>query len=102
MQDSLENRVHWGIGFLRTLKHLYQNQNKNEIELDFECVRLLTDLLKECEEKIHKENEQKCQCSTCKYYEGVHDAQGHAPCSFWNIGGVMWNDYCSRHEKNNK
>lgn len=52
MQDSLENRVHWEIGFLRTLKHLSQNQNKNEIELDFECVKLLTDLLEECEEKI--------------------------------------------------
>lgn len=36
------------------------------------------------------------QCNKCKFYEGVHYVQGHAPCSFWNIGGVMWNDYCSR------
>lgn len=36
------------------------------------------------------------QCNKCKFYEGVHNTIGHAPCSFWNIGGVMWNDYCSR------
>ena len=35
-------------------------------------------------------------CNTCKYYEGVHHVSGHAPCSFWNIGGVMWNDFCLR------
>lgn len=39
------------------------------------------------------------QCNQCRYYEGVHGVQGHAPCLHWNIGGVMWNDYCSRFEK---
>jgi len=39
------------------------------------------------------------ECNQCRYYEGVHGVQGHAPCSFWGIGGVMWNDYCSRHER---
>ena len=38
-------------------------------------------------------------CNLCKYYEGVHRVQGHAPCSFWKIGGVMYDDYCSRWEK---
>ena len=33
-------------------------------------------------------------CNQCKYYEGVHGVQGHAPCSFWNEGGVLWNDSC--------
>ena len=36
------------------------------------------------------------QCNKCHYYEGVHNVQGHAPCSKWNIGGVLWTDYCSR------
>lgn len=36
------------------------------------------------------------QCNKCKFYEGVHNVMGCAPCSFWGIGGVMWNDYCSR------
>jgi len=36
------------------------------------------------------------QCNKCKFYEGVHNVMGHAPCSLWKIGGVMWNDYCSR------
>lgn len=36
------------------------------------------------------------QCNKCEFYDGVHNVRGHAPCSFWNIGGVMWNDYCSR------
>ena len=39
------------------------------------------------------------QCNKCKYYYGVHDCPGHAPCTFWNIGGVMYNDYCSRFEE---
>lgn len=38
-------------------------------------------------------------CHTCKYYEGVHNTQGHAPCKFWDLGGVMWNDFCSRWER---
>ena len=36
------------------------------------------------------------QCNNCKYYEGVHHVQGHAPCSYWHIGGVMWDDGCPR------
>lgn len=43
----------------------------------------------------HKQGE----CNQCRYYEGVHGVQGHAPCSFWGIGGVLWSDYCSRFEK---
>ena len=39
------------------------------------------------------------RCHQCKYYEGVHNVQGCAPCSFWNLGGVMWKDFCSRGEK---
>lgn len=39
------------------------------------------------------------ECNQCRYYDGVHGVQGHAPCWHWNIGGVMWNDYCSRFEK---
>lgn len=38
-------------------------------------------------------------CNQCKHYEGVHNVQGHAPCMFWNLGGVMWNDFCSRGER---
>jgi len=34
-------------------------------------------------------------CNRCKYYEGVHNVQGHAPCSYWNKGAVLWNDSCS-------
>jgi len=39
------------------------------------------------------------ECNQCRYYDGVQGVQGHAPCWHWNIGGVMWNDYCSRFEK---
>lgn len=39
------------------------------------------------------------ECNQCRYYEGVHGVQGHAPCSFWRIGGVLFSDYCSRFEK---
>ena len=35
------------------------------------------------------------RCNNCKYYEGVHGTPGHAPCSFWKSGGVLWNDFCS-------
>ena len=39
------------------------------------------------------------ECNQCQYYESVHGVQGHAPCSFWRIGSVLWNDYCSRYKK---
>ena len=39
------------------------------------------------------------ECCECKYYVGVHGVMGHAPCSFWKIGGVLWNDFCSRWER---
>ena len=35
-------------------------------------------------------------CRDCKHYQGVHNCQGHAPCDYWGIGGVLWNDFCSR------
>lgn len=38
------------------------------------------------------------KCNECKYYEGVHKVQGHAPCSYHTIGGVMWDWYCSQFE----
>lgn len=39
------------------------------------------------------------ECNQCRHYEGVHDTIGHAPCSYWGIGSVLWSDYCSRFEK---
>ena len=39
------------------------------------------------------------KCNQCRYYEGVHDVLGHAPCSWWETGSVLWNDYCSRFEE---
>ena len=36
------------------------------------------------------------KCNECNHYDGVKRIPGHAPCSFWKIGGVLWNDYCSR------
>ena len=45
------------------------------------------------QELIHR------KCNQCKYYEGVHDVQGHAPCSYHNIGGVMWDWYCSQFDR---
>ena len=38
-------------------------------------------------------------CNLCKYYKGVHRVQGFAPCDYWKIGGVLYDDYCSRWEK---
>ena len=46
-----------------------------------------------------KEKTHILQCNHCKHYEGVHNVAGHAPCSFWNIGAVLYNDFCSRFEK---
>lgn len=38
------------------------------------------------------------RCNQCKHYEGVHGVPGSAPCAFWGIGGVMWDDFCKRGE----
>lgn len=39
------------------------------------------------------------RCMDCKHYQGVYNCQGHAPCDYWGIGGVLWNDFCSHGEK---
>lgn len=38
------------------------------------------------------------RCNQCKHYEGVHGVSGNAPCAFWGIGAVMWDDFCKRGE----
>lgn len=40
------------------------------------------------------------RCNQCKHYEGVHGVPGCAPCDFWGIGAVMWDDFCKRGERN--
>ena len=42
--------------------------------------------------------EKQNRCNQCKYYEGVHNVQGHAPCSFLKCGGVLWDWHCSNYE----
>ena len=39
------------------------------------------------------------RCKDCKYYEGVHNIQGHAPCTYWKSGGVLWDWFCSQAER---
>lgn len=39
------------------------------------------------------------RCYQCRFYEGVHNVQGCAPCAFRGIGAVMWDDYCKRGER---
>ena len=39
------------------------------------------------------------QCTLCKFYQGVHNVQGHAPCSKLNKGFVLWDDHCPLFEK---
>lgn len=34
------------------------------------------------------------RCNECKWYQGVHGVQGHAPCEYFNKQ-VLWNDFCS-------
>lgn len=38
------------------------------------------------------------RCGKCRHYQGNHDVPGCAPCDFWGIGGVMWDDFCKRGE----
>ena len=39
------------------------------------------------------------RCGKCRHYQGNHDVPGCAPCAFWGIGGVMWDDFCKRGER---
>lgn len=64
-------------------------------------LKLIESNIKDIEELPSVQSERK-MCNLCKYYEGVHRVQGHAPCSFWKIGGVMYDDYCSRWEKSDE
>lgn len=38
------------------------------------------------------------RCGKCRHYQGNHDVPGCAPCDFWGIGAVMWDDFCKRGE----
>ncbi len=38
------------------------------------------------------------RCNQCRHYQGSHKTPGCAPCKFWGIGEVMWDDYCKRGE----
>ncbi len=49
-------------------------------------------------EKYYKAKPEPNRCNQCKYYEGVHNVQGHAPCSFLKCGGVLWDWHCSNYE----
>ena len=50
--------------------------------------------------KAKKAKKPDMKCNMCKHYQGVHGVAGHAPCAFWKIGGVLWNDMaCNRFEK---
>lgn len=40
------------------------------------------------------------RCGKCRHYQGNHDVPGCAPCAFWGIGEVMWDDFCKRGERN--
>lgn len=42
------------------------------------------------------------RCGKCRHYQGNHDVPGCAPCDFWGIGGVMWDDFCKRGERREK
>ena len=37
------------------------------------------------------------RCNECKWYQGVHGVQGHAPCEWFNKQ-VLWSDFCSNGE----
>ena len=39
------------------------------------------------------------RCKECKHYQGVHNCKGHAPCGYWEQM-TMWDDFCSRGERN--
>lgn len=39
------------------------------------------------------------RCGECRHYQGNHDVPGCAPCTFWGIGAVMWDDFCKRGER---
>ena len=67
-----------------------------------EAVKLAIDSL-EVDEAYQLEYEVSAgqrRCNKCKYYEGVHNIMGHAPCSYHKIGGVLWDWYCSQFESN--
>ena len=53
-----------------------------------------------CPHKLTKDRlKEENRCNRCKYYEGVHNVMGHAPCSYHNLGGVMWNECCDNFKK---
>ena len=69
---------------------------KSLIALD--KIRTEIQRLREMFEELPPVTLEKKMCNQCKYYEGVHNVQGHAPCSFLKCGGVLWDWYCSNYE----
>ncbi len=75
----------------QSVKELIRSGISTDIEVDQDYVCELIDELPPVTPEPNR-------CNQCKYYEGVHDVQGHAPCSFLKCGGVLWDWYCSNYE----
>ena len=76
----------------------YFNRRVSEMDIARDYKIELLGMITALGYKHEKSVPQWIPCNKCRYYVGVHDVQGHAPCSFWNVGGVLWNDSCKRAE----
>lgn len=74
-----------------TLQHI-SDDLEAEVNMCWHNFTFKSIIFKDCSDNNSR------NCCNCKYYEGVKNSPGHAPCSFWNSGGVMWDDFCSRFE----
>lgn len=61
--------------------------------------RQAADMIEDGTLELKSGEKEKCYCNQCKYYMGVRGVKGHAPCSKWGIGGVLWNDSCIQFEE---
>ena len=100
MLDS--NTVINGLGIIRSFFEIGQPSQSAIFDSYQNIIDGAIQLLKEQQNKREVDTPIKphiVQCNHCKYYEGVRNVMGHAPCSFWNIGGVLYNDFCSRFKR---
>ena len=77
------------------------DEDKEAVDMAIEALQENESLAKSVNEasELLRKKRPHGECNQCRHYEGVHGVNGHAPCSFWGLGGVLSSDYCSRFEK---
>ena len=54
MEDRIEHRLQNSIGFIRTMMNFAKKEENMQIEIDFDNLKILLDLLEDCKDRFSR------------------------------------------------